>query len=99
MVIKLPHPANLPSSIISDSSYGLENQLQLHRRLSVVPAGLASRMAINYLLFESAVGFCIFDVIHQADTVGHDLPEVKKAINALDKFGRMVKLRSFQPWR
>lgn len=54
---------------------------------------------VNYLLFESAVGFSLFEVVHQADTVGLELPEVKDAMKDLDKFGKMVKLRSFNPWK
>jgi len=53
---------------------------------------------VNYLLFESAVGFSLFEVVHQADTVGLELPEVKDALKTFDKFGKMVKLRSFNPW-
>ena len=55
-------------------------------------------VTVNNLLFESAVGFAIFDVKHQADAVGLELPEVKESIKALDKFGKMVQLRSFNPW-
>lgn len=55
-------------------------------------------VAVNYLLFESAVGFSLFEVVHQADTVGLELPEVKDAMKSLDKFGKMVQLRSFNPW-
>ncbi|KAK3321695.1 hypothetical protein B0H66DRAFT_179261 [Apodospora peruviana] len=55
-------------------------------------------VTINYVLFESAVGFAIFDVKHQADAVGLELPEVKESIKSLDKFGKMVQLRSFNPW-
>ncbi|KAH8899963.1 Nop domain-containing protein [Thozetella sp. PMI_491] len=56
-------------------------------------------MSVNYLLFESAVGFSIFEVVHQADSVGLELPEVQKTMNDLDKFGKMVQLRSFNPWQ
>ncbi|KAK4184189.1 hypothetical protein QBC35DRAFT_65504 [Podospora australis] len=55
-------------------------------------------VAVNYLLFESAVGFALFEVTHQADSVGLQLPEVKEAMGSLDKFGKMVQLRSFNPW-
>lgn len=55
-------------------------------------------VAVNYLLFESAVGFALFEVVHQADSVGLQLPEVKEAMTSLDKFGKMVQLRSFNPW-
>jgi hypothetical protein len=53
---------------------------------------------VNYLLFENAVGFSVFEVVHQADTVGLELPEVKEAMKSLDKFGKMVQLRCFNPW-
>lgn len=55
-------------------------------------------VVVNYLLFESAVGFSVFEVVHQADTVGLELPEVKDAMKTLDKFGKMIQLRSFNPW-
>jgi nucleolar protein 56 len=55
-------------------------------------------VVVNYLLFESAVGFSLFEVVHQADTVGLELPEVKDAMKNLDKFGKMIQLRSFNPW-
>jgi hypothetical protein len=55
-------------------------------------------VVVNYLLFESAVGFSLFEVVHQADTVGLELPEVKDAMKSLDKFGKMIQLRSFNPW-
>lgn len=59
---------------------------------------LAKMVAVKYLLFESAVGFAMFEVVHQADSVGLQLPEVKEAMTTLDKFGKMVKLVSFNPW-
>lgn len=59
---------------------------------------LVKMVVVNYLLFESAVGFSLFEVVHQADTVGLELPEVKDAMKSLDKFGKMVQLRSFNPW-
>ncbi|KAK0610071.1 hypothetical protein B0T17DRAFT_512375 [Bombardia bombarda] len=55
-------------------------------------------VTVNYLLYESAVGFAVFEVTHQADAVGLELPEVKDAMKSLDKFGKMVQLRSFNPW-
>ncbi|EKD14996.1 uncharacterized protein L3040_003807 [Drepanopeziza brunnea f. sp. 'multigermtubi'] len=54
---------------------------------------------INYLLHESAVGYAIFEVVHQADTVGNRLKEVQDASQDLAKFGKMVKLVNFAPYR
>ena len=70
----------------------------LYRAPPVLDLSLVKMVVVNYLLFESAVGFSLFEVVHQADTVGLELPEVKEAMKTLDKFGKMVQLRSFNPW-
>jgi nucleolar protein 56 len=54
---------------------------------------------IDYLLHESSVGYAIFQVVHQADTVGNRLKEVQDAGQDLAKFGKMVKLVNFAPYR
>lgn len=54
---------------------------------------------IDYLLHESAVGYAIFKVVHQPDTVGNRLKEVQDASLDLSKFGKMVKLVNFAPYR
>ncbi len=55
--------------------------------------------AIDYLIHESAIGYAIFQVIHQADTVGNRLKEVQDAVQDLSRFGKMVKLVNFAPYR
>jgi nucleolar protein 56 len=55
--------------------------------------------AVDYLLHESAVGYGFFQVVHQADTIGNRLKEVQDAGQDLAKFGKMVKLVSFAPYR
>jgi nucleolar protein 56 len=55
--------------------------------------------ALDYLLHESSVGYAIFQVVHQADTVGNRLKEVQDASQDLAKFGKMVKLVNFAPYR
>jgi nucleolar protein 56 len=55
--------------------------------------------AIDYLLHESSVGYAIFQVVHQADTVGNRLKEVQDAGQDLSKFGKMVKLAGFAPYK
>lgn len=52
---------------------------------------------INYLLHESALGYGIFEVVFQADNVA--LKEVQASLADLSKFGKMVKLVNFSPWR
>ena len=54
---------------------------------------------IDFLLHESALGYALFKVVHQQDTVGLHLKEVQKANADLAKFGKMVELVSFAPWR
>jgi nucleolar protein 56 len=55
--------------------------------------------AVDYLLHESAVGYAIFQVVHQADTIGNRLKEVQDAGQDLAKFGKMVKVVGFAPYR
>ena len=37
-------------------------------------------MSVDYLLHESSVGYAIFRVVHQADTVGNRLKEVQDSV-------------------
>lgn len=54
---------------------------------------------IDYLLHESALGYGLFKVVHQQDTVGLHSKDVQKAGQDLALFGKMVQLVSFSPWR
>lgn len=38
------------------------------------------KMSVDYLLHESSVGYAIFQVIHQPDTVGNRLKEVQDSV-------------------
>ncbi|KAK5126850.1 snoRNP complex protein nop56 [Meristemomyces frigidus] len=55
-------------------------------------------MSVDYLLHESSVGYAIFSVKLQADTVGARLKEVQDAHQDLARFGKMVQLVSFAPF-
>lgn len=55
--------------------------------------------AVDYLLHESSVGYALFKVVHQADTIGNRLKEVQEAATDLSKFGKMVELVSFAPFQ
>lgn len=44
------------------------------------------------------MGYSIFKVVHQADTVGNRLKEVQDSVQDLSKFGKMVDLISFLPF-
>ncbi|RDW67984.1 putative SIK1 [Coleophoma cylindrospora] len=54
---------------------------------------------VDYLLHESSVGYGIFQVVHQAETIGNRLKEVQDAGQDLAKFGKMVKLVNFAPYQ
>ncbi|KAL9594150.1 MAG: hypothetical protein Q9219_007187 [cf. Caloplaca sp. 3 TL-2023] len=56
-------------------------------------------MSVDFLLHESSVGYAIFQVIHQPDTVGNRLKEFQDSVQDLAKFGKMVKLVSFAPFQ
>ena len=55
-------------------------------------------MSVDYLLHESSVGYAIFKVNHQVDTVGARLKETRDSMQDLAKFGKMVSLVSFTPF-
>lgn len=54
--------------------------------------------AVDYLLQEAPVGYALYQVIQQPDTIGNRLKEVQEAANDLSKFGKMIKLVSFSPF-
>jgi len=56
-------------------------------------------MSVDYLLHESSVGYAVFKVRMQADTVGNRLKEVQEQSQDLAKFGKMVELVSFAPFQ
>ncbi|POS86281.1 Nop, partial [Erysiphe pulchra] len=55
--------------------------------------------ALDYLLHESAVGYAIFQVVSQPESIGNRSKEVQDAAQDLAKFGKMVKLVNFAPYR
>jgi len=48
-------------------------------------------------LFESASGYALFDVV-ESEEIAVLLDEVQKGVQDLAKFGRVVKLKAFQPF-
>ncbi|KAK3700222.1 Nucleolar protein 56 [Vermiconidia calcicola] len=54
---------------------------------------------MDYLLHESSVGYAIFSVRLQSDTIGARLKEVQDAHTDLARFGKMVQLASFAPFQ
>ncbi|PWY72832.1 pre-rRNA processing nucleolar protein Sik1 [Aspergillus eucalypticola CBS 122712] len=52
----------------------------------------------DFLLFEGPMGYSLFKVAHQGDSVGNRLKEVQEGVNDLASFGKMVELSSFLPF-
>lgn len=52
----------------------------------------------DFLLHESPMGYSLFKVVHQVDTIGNRMKEVQDSIQDLAKFGKMVRLISFLPF-
>ena len=51
-----------------------------------------------YCLFEHAAGYAIFKV-HSTEEIGALLPEVQESVTDLERFGRIVKLVAFSPFK
>ncbi|KAL9055391.1 MAG: hypothetical protein Q9162_003588 [Coniocarpon cinnabarinum] len=56
-------------------------------------------MSHDYILNESSVGYAVFQIVRQPDTVGNALAEVQKDLTNLALFGQMVKVVSFMPFK
>lgn len=50
-------------------------------------------MSINYLLHESPVGYAVFEVISQPDTIGSRLKEVQKSIEVFEIESEIWRIR------
>jgi nucleolar protein 56 len=56
-------------------------------------------MSVDYLLHENPIGYAIFKVIAQPDTIGSRLKEVQNAVEDLAKFGKTVELVGLSPFQ
>ncbi|KAI9831181.1 MAG: snoRNP complex protein nop56 [Phylliscum demangeonii] len=54
---------------------------------------------VDYLLHECAVGYALFEVLHQADVVGNRSKAVLDSKDDLSRFGKTVQLVSFVPFQ
>lgn len=52
----------------------------------------------DFLLHEGPMGYSLFKVVHQPESVGNRLAEVQDGVQDLSKFGKMVSLQSFLPF-
>ena len=57
-----------------------------------------SRDMADYLLFENATGYALFDVV-EAEDIGANLEKVQESVLELNRFGKMVKLKAFVPFK
>jgi RNA processing factor Prp31 len=55
-------------------------------------------MTDRVVLFESAIGYALFDV-KEVEEIGIELSSVQEAAQHLDKFGKIVKLKAIMPFR
>lgn len=53
---------------------------------------------VLYALFEHAAGYAVFKV-NSTEDIGALLPEVQEAVTDLERFGRIVKLVAFSPFK
>ena len=56
------------------------------------PAYSASEMGVLYILFESAVGFALFERV-KTDEIGLSLKGIQDSINNRERFSKIVKLK------
>ena len=54
---------------------------------------------VDYLLFEQSIGYSLFQVVIQPETIGNRLKEVQESVKDLAKFGKLVRLVSFAPYQ
>lgn len=54
---------------------------------------------VDYLLHETSVGYGLFQVVLQPETIGNRLKEVQEAAQDLSRFGKIVRLVSFAPFQ
>eukprot|EP00056_Hartaetosiga_gracilis_P020583 m.20419 g.20419 ORF g.20419 m.20419 type:complete len:511 (+) comp8573_c0_seq3:33-1565(+) len=55
-------------------------------------------MGVTQVLFETAVGYALFDIV-EAEEIGQNVQTVQESILDLARFGKVVKLKAFQPFR
>lgn len=85
---KQRHPHSVSSSSSSSTT-----------ATAVLPDPPTKMANINYLLYESAAGYAVFEVVNQADSVGLQLKEVQNSLQNLATFSKHVKLVNFTPYR
>ena len=67
----------------------------LHRRLLLV---VHIHQSALFLLFECASGYALFERL-ESEEIGQELADVQKSVTDLQRFGKVVKLKSFVPFK
>ena len=60
---------------------------------------MSSSDRIDYVLYDSSLGYAVFQVSHQVDGVALQTADYQKAMASLDQFGKTVKAVGFSPFR
>ncbi|KAF9329259.1 snoRNP complex protein nop56, partial [Podila minutissima] len=64
----------------------------------LTPLFLVFVHSVNYFLYESSSGYALFERL-ESEEIGSKLADVAAAASDLTKFGKMVKLKSFAPFK
>ena len=80
------------------SAIGFPNDLDKTIAAGHGPANDTAAKMTDFLLHEGPMGYSLFKVVHQPETVGNRLAEVQNGVQDLSKFGKMVSLQSFLPF-
>ncbi|KAG0026485.1 snoRNP complex protein nop56, partial [Podila clonocystis] len=64
----------------------------------LAPLFLVFVQSVNYFLYESSSGYALFERL-ESEEIGSKLADVAAAASDLTKFGKMVKLKSFAPFK
>ncbi|KAG0085901.1 snoRNP complex protein nop56, partial [Podila epicladia] len=74
----------------------------MEAEVDTIPHGLAlttnATKDVNYFLYESSSGYALFERL-ESEEIGSKLADVAAAASDLTKFGKMVKLKSFAPFK
>jgi nucleolar protein 56 len=52
----------------------------------------------QYVLYEAPSGFCLFERV-ESDEIGQQLDQVQNSVLDLAKFGKVMKLKAFSPFK
>ena len=71
---------------------------KFNQEISIFTQGINFILQSMFVLFEHASGYAIFKVIAKEE-IGALLPEVQESVLDLERFGKVVKLVAFSPFK